>query len=61
MTATDTHLAIGCQVHTWETWLGRGFIVRMGRENGYSLPEIVLTRRLILTLHQQCIGIVSAR
>ena len=61
LTATDTHLIMGCQVHTWEAWLGRGFIAKLGREYGYSPPEIALTRKLIRALHQQCLGIVSAQ
>ena len=53
MTATDTHLIIGCQAHTWEAWLGIGFISALGRRYAYSPAEIRETSVLIKALHKQ--------
>jgi hypothetical protein len=51
ITATDTHVFIGCEGHTWEHWFKN--IAAIGKENGYSKTEIANVLALLKVLHKQ--------
>jgi carbonic anhydrase/acetyltransferase-like protein (isoleucine patch superfamily) len=48
ITATDTHVFIGCECHTWEYWFEN--IKEIGETNGYSDKEIEDVKELLVVL-----------
>ena len=54
ITATDTHVFIGCEGHTWEHW--RKNIKSIGKKHKYTADEIRQVANLLNILHLQING-----